>query len=57
VCDLWLLNREKASRLNTVVYGRAPRAYQYLEELWLLKDVDAVIISHPSTPLAYLEMR
>jgi len=47
VCDLWLLNREKAVAENTKYYGRAPRAYQYLDDVLALKDVDAVIISTP----------
>ena len=47
VCDLWRLNREKAVAVNTKYYGRAPRAYQYLEDVLALKDVDAVIISTP----------
>src|SRR5206468_2548768 len=47
VCDLWRLNREKAVAANTKYYGRAPRAYQYLDDVLTLKDVDAVIISTP----------
>ena len=47
VCDLWRLNREKAAAANAKYYGRAPREYQYLEEVLVLKDVDAVIISTP----------
>jgi predicted dehydrogenase len=47
VCDLWKVNREKALAANTKYYGRAPRAFQYLEDLLALKDVDAVIISTP----------
>src|SRR6266550_1134983 len=47
VCDLWRLNREKAVAVNAKYYGRAPRAYQYLEDVLDLKDVDAVIISTP----------
>jgi predicted dehydrogenase len=47
VCDLWRLNREKAVAANTKYYGRAPRAYQYLEDVLALKDLDAVIISTP----------
>jgi len=47
VCDLWRVNREKAVAVNTKYYGRAPRAYQYLEDVLALKDVDAVIISTP----------
>jgi predicted dehydrogenase len=47
VCDLWRLNREKAVATNAEYYGRAPRAYQYLEDALALKNVDAVIISTP----------
>ena len=47
MCDLWRLNREKAVKVNEKYYGRAPRAYQYLEDVLALKDVDAVIISTP----------
>ena len=47
VCDLWRLNREKAVVANAKYYGRAPRAYQYLEDVLALNDVDAVIISTP----------
>jgi predicted dehydrogenase len=47
VCDLWKVNREKAVSANTIYYGRAPRQFQNLEELLLLKDVDAVLISTP----------
>jgi len=47
VCDLWRLNREKAVAENTKYYGRAPRAFQYLDDVLALKDVDAVIISTP----------
>jgi predicted dehydrogenase len=47
VCDLWKVNREKAVLANKTYYGRAPRQFQYLEELLLLKDVDAVLISTP----------
>jgi predicted dehydrogenase len=47
VCDLWKVNRERAIRANTTYYGRPPRQFQYLEELLLLKDVDAVLISTP----------
>ena len=45
VCDLWTVNREKAVARPTGIYGRAPRAFQHMEELLALKDVDAVIIS------------
>jgi predicted dehydrogenase len=47
VCDLWSVNREKAVATNTKYYGRAPRAFQYLEDVLALKDVDAVLISTP----------
>ena len=47
VCDLWELNREKAVFANKTYYGRPPRQFQYLEDLLLLKDVDAVLISTP----------
>jgi predicted dehydrogenase len=47
VCDLWKLKREKAVATNTKYYGRAPRSYQYLEDVLTLKDVDAVLISTP----------
>ena len=47
VCDLWKNNRERAVSKATAAYGRAPRAFQHLEELLALKDVDAVMISTP----------
>jgi predicted dehydrogenase len=47
VCDLWKVNREKAVLANRTYYGRPPREFQYLEDLLLLKDVDAVLISTP----------
>jgi len=47
VCDLWKVNREKAVSANKTYYGRPPRSFQYLEDLLLLKDVDAVLISTP----------
>ncbi len=47
VCDLWKVNREKAAASAEKSYGRAPRAFQHLEDLLALKDVDAVIISTP----------
>lgn len=45
VCDLWKVNREKAVSGAEKAYGRAPRAFQYMEDLLKQKDVDAVIIS------------
>jgi predicted dehydrogenase len=47
VCDLWSRNREKAVATNAKYYGRAPRQFQYIEEVLTLKDVDAVLISTP----------
>ena len=45
VCDLWKVNRERAVAANQKIYGRAPRGFQYMEELLGLKDVDAVLIA------------
>ncbi|MBZ5622902.1 MAG: Gfo/Idh/MocA family oxidoreductase [Acidobacteriia bacterium] len=45
VCDLWSVNRERAANAASRVYGRAPRSFQYADDLLALKDVDAVIIS------------
>src|SRR5262249_35623674 len=45
VCDLWKINREAAAAQATKDYGREPRAFQHMEELLALKDVDAVLIS------------
>ena len=47
VCDLWSVNRNRATAANSGYYGRAPRAVQYPEELLAMKDVDAVMISTP----------
>jgi predicted dehydrogenase len=47
VCDLWKTNRERAVAASEKAYGRAPRAFQYLEELLAQKDVDAVLIATP----------
>jgi len=47
VCDLWKVNREKAVSENAKYYGRAPRAFQYLEDVLALKDIDGVLISTP----------
>jgi predicted dehydrogenase len=45
VCDLWKVNRERAASRAQTVYGRAPRAFQYMDDLLAQKDMDAVIIS------------
>src|SRR5207244_6571671 len=47
VCDLWKGNRERAVANTESYYGRAARAFQYLEELLAFKDVDAVLIATP----------
>ncbi len=47
VCDLWSVNRERAVAANAKVYGREPRAFQRLERLLELGDVDAVLIATP----------
>lgn len=45
VCDLWKQNRERAVEKANKAYGRAPRAFQHMEDLLALQDVDAVLIS------------
>src|SRR5271165_5227222 len=45
VCDLWKVNRDRAADKTARAYGRAPRSFQYLDELLHLKDLDAVIVS------------
>src|SRR3954453_24042542 len=45
VCDLWSVNRERAVKAALDEYRRAPRSFQYFEDLLELKDVDAVLIS------------
>ena len=47
VCDLWKDNRERAAANARRYYGRAPRAFQHMEDLLALKDVDAVLIATP----------
>jgi predicted dehydrogenase len=47
VCDLWTVNRENAVAENKKIYGRAPVAYQHLEEMLAAGKMDAVIISTP----------
>src|ERR671934_1130316 len=47
VCDLWKVNRERAAADTERYYGRAPRAFQYLDDLLAVKDVDAVLIATP----------
>ncbi len=45
ICDLWKVNREAAAAQATKDYGKAPRAFQYMDDLLALKDVDAVLVS------------
>jgi predicted dehydrogenase len=47
VCDLWKVNRDRAAQKAETAYGRAPRSFQYMDDLLALKDVDAVLISTP----------
>ena len=47
VCDLWKNNRDRAVANTERYYGRAPRAFQHLEELLASRDVDAVLIATP----------
>jgi len=45
VCDLWSVNREKSAAQAAQDYGRAPRSFQYMDDLLALKDVDGVLIA------------
>jgi len=45
VCDLWKVNREEAAAQATKDYGRAPRAFPYMDDLLALKDVDAALVA------------
>jgi predicted dehydrogenase len=45
VCELWSMNREKASSDVEGKFGRKPRVFQYYEEMLALADVDAVMIA------------
>ena len=45
VCDLWKVNREAAATRAQAAYGLPPRAFQHMEDLLALKDVDAVLVS------------
>jgi predicted dehydrogenase len=47
VCDLWKQNRERAAANSERYYGRAPRAFQHVEDMLAVKDVDAVLIATP----------
>jgi predicted dehydrogenase len=41
------VNRERAVSECSKLYGRAPRAFQHLEDVLALKDIDAVLIATP----------
>jgi predicted dehydrogenase len=45
VCDLWKVNREAAAAQATKDYGREPRAFQYMDDLLALKDLDAAVVA------------
>jgi predicted dehydrogenase len=45
VCDLWTVHRDKAAAQGEKLYGRRPRAFQYMDQLLALKDIDGVVIA------------
>jgi len=45
VCDLWSHARDRAADQVRTQFGRAPRAFQHMEDLLALRDVDAVLIA------------
>jgi predicted dehydrogenase len=47
VCDLWTVYRDKASQKVEKVFGKVPCAFQAMERVLELKDIDAVVISTP----------
>ena len=47
VCDLWKVNRERATAASGKYYGRLPHSFKHMDELLELKNVDAVLISTP----------
>jgi predicted dehydrogenase len=57
ICDLWKVNRERATQTAEQSYGRAPRSLAQIEDLLDLKDVDAVMIAtadHQHAPMLKL---
>jgi predicted dehydrogenase len=47
VCDIWGRNRDLAVEQVKKATGKAPRAFNHLEDLLSAKDLDAVIIATP----------
>jgi predicted dehydrogenase len=47
VCDLWKPYRERAVAAVEKAHGRAPRAFEYMEDMLALKDIDGVMIATP----------
>src|SRR6185436_10854518 len=45
VCDLWTVHRDKAAAQSEKVHGRPPRAFQDMDQLLALKDIDGVLIA------------
>src|SRR5579883_884195 len=45
VCDLWSVNRERAAENAKNAYGRAPRAVQYMDDVFNDPAIDAVVIA------------
>src|SRR6185369_11995230 len=44
VCDLWTVHRDKAAAQSEKAYGRNPRAFQDMDQLLALKDLDGILI-------------
>lgn len=45
VCDLWKVNRERAAASVSRWFGRPPRSFQYMDDMFAARDIDAFIIS------------
>jgi len=45
VCDIWSVNRERASDHAQELFGRRPRTYKYSEEMLADPELDAVMIA------------
>jgi hypothetical protein len=55
VCDLWKVNRERATQAAAQNYARPTRSFQYLEDMLALNDIDAVIIHRRFSACAHSE--